>query len=56
MAIWPWYGRLIQGELYGDADVFLDVKEYKNLQAWADKIAKRKGVVNGINVDYQEIK
>ncbi|MCF1675250.1 glutathione-dependent disulfide-bond oxidoreductase [Tetragenococcus halophilus] len=56
MTIWPWYGRLVQGELYGDADEFLKAKEYKNLKAWTDRIAQRPGVQRGINVEYQAIK
>ena len=31
MAIWPWYGQLAQGALYGAGD-FLAVQDYRNLQ------------------------
>src|SRR6266403_1694539 len=37
-AIWPWYGGLAQGGLYG-AGAFLGEQEYKNVQRWADAIA-----------------
>ena len=37
MAIWPWYGGLAKGWLYGAAE-FLSVQEYKNVQRWADLI------------------
>lgn len=46
MAIWPWYGALVLGELYGAAE-FLDVSSYKNLCAWADKISNRPAVKRG---------
>ena len=35
MAVWPWYGGLAKGWLYG-AGEFLSVQEYKNVQRWAD--------------------
>jgi len=46
MAIWPWYGALVQNKLY-DAGEFLDVRIYKNLQRWADQIRERKAVRKG---------
>jgi len=46
MAIWPWYGALVKGVLYEAAE-FLQVHEYKNLVAWADKIAERPAVQRG---------
>lgn len=46
MAIWPWYGALVLGELYGAAE-FLEVSLYKNLCAWADKISNRPAVRRG---------
>ncbi|GMA48041.1 glutathione-dependent disulfide-bond oxidoreductase [Tetragenococcus muriaticus] len=56
IAIWPWYGRLVQGELYGDAATFLNAQEYKNLNAWADKIAQRPAIKRAINIAYKDIK
>jgi GSH-dependent disulfide-bond oxidoreductase len=46
MAIWPWYGTLVKGSLYGAAE-FLSVKEYKNVLRWADAIGKRPAVQRG---------
>ncbi|MFL2096708.1 glutathione-dependent disulfide-bond oxidoreductase [Marinilactibacillus psychrotolerans] len=56
MAIWPWYGRLVQGELYGDAAEFLKVDEYKHLLAWADKIQDRPAVKRALEAEYKNIK
>lgn len=50
MAIWPWYGTLVLGELYNAAE-FLDVASYKNLQRWAEQIAARPAVKRGIKVN-----
>ena len=46
IATWPWYGGLAKGVLYGAAE-FLSVQEYKNVQRWADAIAKRPAVQRG---------
>ena len=46
MAVWPWYGGLAKGVLYG-AGEFLAVHEYKNVNRWADTIAKRPAVQRG---------
>ena len=46
MAIWPWYGQLVLGRLY-KAGEFLDVKEYKNVLQWAEKLDKRPPVSRG---------
>ena len=46
MAIWPWYGVLVQGGLYEAAE-FLDVQSYKNVQRWAQQIADRDAVKRG---------
>ena len=46
MAVWPWYGGLAKGLLYGSGE-FLAVHEYKNVQAWADKIGARPAVKRG---------
>ncbi len=47
IAVWPWYGNLARGQSYPKADVFLDVKGYKNLQRWANEIAERPAVKRG---------
>jgi GST-like protein len=46
MAVWPWYGGLAKGLLYGSGE-FLSVQEYKNVQRWADTIGKRPAVRRG---------
>ena len=46
IAVWPWYGGLAKGLLYG-AGEFLAVHEYKNVQRWADAIAARPAVQRG---------
>ena len=46
IAVWPWYGGLAKGFLYG-AGEFLAVHEYKNVQRWADTIAQRPAVKRG---------
>lgn len=47
IAIWPWYGVLAQGEIYGDAAKFLNAGEYTNLQRWSAEIAGRPAVKRG---------
>jgi GST-like protein len=46
MAVWPWYGGLVQGRLYGAAE-FLQVQEYANVRRWADAIAERPAARRG---------
>ena len=46
MAIWPWYGQLVQGLLYG-AGEFLQVQQYTHVRRWADAIAARPAVARG---------
>jgi len=46
IAVWPWYGGLAKGLLYGSGE-FLSVQDYKNVQRWADKIAARPAVKRG---------
>ena len=46
MAIWPWYGGLAKGWLYGAAE-FLDVASYANVQRWADAVGERPAVKRG---------
>jgi GST-like protein len=47
IAVFPWYGGLAQGLIYGDSGTFLDVQSYKNLQRWTASIAARAGVKRG---------
>jgi len=44
--VWPWYGGLAKGLLYGSGE-FLAVHEYKNVNRWTDAIAKRPAVMRG---------
>jgi GST-like protein len=46
MAVWPWYGGLAKGLLYG-AGEFLSVQDYKHVQRWTDAIAARPAVKRG---------
>ena len=46
MAIWPWYGAMAKGELYGGGE-FLQVHEYVNVNRWADAIGARPAVKRG---------
>ena len=46
IAVWPWYGALAKGLLYGGGE-FLSVQEYVNVQRWTDAIAKRPAVQRG---------
>ncbi len=46
MAVWPWYGGLAKGVLYG-AGAFLDVESYAHVRRWADAIAERPAVRRG---------
>ncbi len=46
IAIWPWYGGLVKGWLYGAAE-FLDVQSYRNVVRWADAIHARPAVQRG---------
>ena len=46
MAVWPWYGTLVKGQLYG-AGEFLQVQAYTNVLRWTDQIAQRPAVQHG---------
>ena len=46
MAIWPWYGALAKGLLYGAAE-FLDVGSYKHVNRWTETIGQRPAVKRG---------
>ncbi|MEY2873954.1 MAG: hypothetical protein RLZZ373_1325, partial [Pseudomonadota bacterium] len=50
MAIWPWYGALVKGLVYG-AGEFLQVQDYKNIQRWTDQVAARPAVQRGRKVN-----
>ena len=46
IAIWPWYGALVQNEVYEAAE-FLNVSEYPHVLRWAQKLAERPAVQRG---------
>lgn len=46
MAIWPWYGALVQNKVYEAAE-FLEAHTYKNVIRWTEEIAKRPAVERG---------
>ncbi len=50
MAIWPWYGQLVLGELYGAAE-FLQVHDYTHVLRWARQLAARDAVQRGRRVN-----
>ncbi len=47
IAVWPWYGGLVKGWLYGASATFLQVQDYKNVQRWAELIGNRPAVQRG---------
>jgi GST-like protein len=56
MAIFPWYGWLAKGWLYGAAE-FLSVQDYKNVQRWADALLERPALKRGrmVNRTYGDL-
>lgn len=50
IAIYPWYGVLVEGALY-DAAEFLSVHEYEHVRRWAAEIAARPAVQRGRRVN-----
>jgi len=46
MAVWPWYGTLVKGQLYESGE-FLQVQEYTNVLRWTDQVAQRPAVKRG---------
>jgi GSH-dependent disulfide-bond oxidoreductase len=46
MAIFPWYGGLVKGWLYGAAE-FLSVQDYTHVLRWADMLLARPAVRRG---------
>jgi GST-like protein len=46
IAIWPWYGGMAKGQLYGGGE-FLQVDVYTHVIRWADEIAQRPAVRRG---------
>jgi len=50
IAVWPWYGALVKGQLY-EAGEFLQVHEYTHVVRWADEIAQRPAAQRGRKVN-----
>lgn len=50
MAIWPWYGAMAMGAIYG-AGEFLEAHTYTHLLRWAHEIAERPAVKRGRRVN-----
>ncbi|MCI4430407.1 MAG: glutathione-dependent disulfide-bond oxidoreductase [Burkholderiales bacterium] len=46
MAVWPWYGTLVKGQLY-EAGEFLQVQQYTHVLRWTEAIAQRPAVKRG---------
>ena len=46
MAVWPWYGTLVKGQLY-EAGEFLQVQTYSHVLRWTNQIAQRSAVKRG---------
>jgi len=47
IGVWPWYGALVKGQIYGDSGTFLNVQEYTHVQRWTEVIAARPAVKRG---------
>ena len=50
IAVWPWYGALVQGLIYGAAE-FLSVQDYLHVQRWAKEMSSRPAVHRGAKVN-----
>ncbi len=46
IAIWPWYGALVTGQVY-NAGEFLQVADYKNVMRWMETVGARPAVKRG---------
>ena len=46
MAVWPWYGTLVKGQLYESGE-FLQVQDYTHVLRWTDQVAQRPAVKRG---------
>ncbi|NQZ89442.1 MAG: glutathione-dependent disulfide-bond oxidoreductase [Colwellia sp.] len=50
IAIWPWYGALVENKVYEAAE-FLQTQSYKNLLRWTEEIGQRTAVKRGVMVN-----
>lgn len=55
IAIWSWYGRLIDGKLYAGAAEFLDAGHYQHVNAWSKRIKNRPAVQKALAMEYKDI-
>lgn len=55
MAIWPWYGKLVSGDLY-DAGTFLQVDTYTHLTKWHERISLRDAVKQAVDLPLKDIR
>ena len=46
IAIWPWYGALVENKVYEAAE-FLEAHTYKNLIRWTQEVGAREAVKRG---------
>ncbi len=46
IAVWPWYGTLVKGQLYSAGD-FLEVQSYTHVLRWTEQIAQRPAARRG---------
>ncbi|TQS73643.1 glutathione-dependent disulfide-bond oxidoreductase [Rhodobacteraceae bacterium] len=54
IAIYPWYGALVEGRAYGDAATFLQADQYTHLKRWADEVGARTAVLRGRRVNQSD--
>ncbi len=47
MAVWPWYGTLARGQIYGESGRFLQVQDYTHVQRWTELVGARPAVQRG---------
>jgi GST-like protein len=47
MAIWPWYGLLVSGDMYENSAAYFQIHEYTHLRRWAEAIGARPAVKRG---------
>lgn len=47
IAVWPWYGLLARGEIYGASGTFLQTADYAHVRRWTDAVGARPAVARG---------